>query len=81
MPIYEYRCPKCGVDFEEIVGANDPAPPCPSCHAEKAQKLVSKASFRAGAGACCESGACDVGAARAASGCAGCSGGNCASCH
>ena len=81
MPIYEYRCTKCGNDFEEIVGANDPAPSCPSCHSERTEKLLSKASFRTGSGACCESGACDSASACAPSGCGGCSGGNCATCH
>ncbi|SBV96112.1 Regulatory protein, FmdB family [uncultured delta proteobacterium] len=81
MPIYEYRCTKCGNDFEEILGAGDPAPACPSCHSAKTEKLLSKASFRTGSGACCESGGCETGAARASSGCAGCSGGSCATCH
>lgn len=81
MPIYEYHCVKCGKDFEEIVGAHTPAPSCPFCHSGKTEKLLSKASFRTSSGACYESAACDAGATRASSGCGGCSGGNCASCH
>lgn len=83
MPIYEYRCSKCGTDFEEIVGSNAPSPSCPSCHSPKTEKLMSKASFRAGGG-CeggCEGGGCETGGGRASSGCAGCSGGSCATCH
>ncbi|MDL2210398.1 zinc ribbon domain-containing protein [Desulfovibrio sp. OttesenSCG-928-O18] len=80
MPIYEYRCKKCGIDFEEIMGANDPAPACPDCHSDKTEKLVSKACFRSGSSY--DGGAYDTGGAHSSSGgCAGCSGGNCASCH
>ncbi len=83
MPIYEYRCTKCGTDFEEIVGTGDPAPACPSCHSAKTEKLLSKACVRTGSGRepACDSGCCETGAGRASSGCAGCSGGSCATCH
>lgn len=79
MPIYEYHCPKCDAEFEEIVGANDPAPACPSCHCGKTEKLISKASFHTGSGYSDYSGGYDAGSS--SSGCAGCAGGNCASCH
>jgi putative FmdB family regulatory protein len=42
MPIYEYRCPSCGKDFEltrSIAQASEPAP-CPAC-GKSSQKLVS----------------------------------------
>lgn len=78
MPIYEYRCKKCGIDFEEIMGTDAPAPACPACNSEKTEKLLSRACFRTGSG--CEGGACDTNS-YASSGCAGCSGGNCATCH
>ena len=42
VPIYEYRCSKCGTDFElmrSISGMNEPAS-CPKCGAE-AERLVS----------------------------------------
>ena len=81
MPIYEYRCTKCGADFEEIVGTNDPAPACPACHSAKTEKLLSKACFRSGSCGDSGYGGCETGSARASSGCAGCSGGSCASCH
>jgi putative FmdB family regulatory protein len=42
MPIYEYRCAKCGTRFEKIVRASSsPAPPCPECGAKKPEKLIS----------------------------------------
>lgn len=82
MPIYEYRCTKCGTDFEDIVGVNDPAPACPECANPKTEKLLSKACFRSG-GVVVDGGdgvPPSSYASGSGSGCAGCSGGNCASC-
>lgn len=79
MPIYEYHCTKCGSEFEEIVGTNDPAPACPSCHCGKTEKLISKACYHSGSGY--DYGGYDDGSSSSGSGCAGCAGGNCASCH
>lgn len=32
MPIYEYRCPACEHELEELVSSpSAPAPPCPKC--------------------------------------------------
>jgi putative FmdB family regulatory protein len=79
MPIYEYRCAKCGADFEEIVGMNAPAPACPECHSGKTEKLLSKACFRSSwAGGDYSQ---MVAAPSSSSGCSGCAGGNCSSCH
>lgn len=45
MPIYEYRCEKCGV-FEETQRITDPAlERCPSCR-RKVQRLISSTSFQ-----------------------------------
>lgn len=42
MPLYEYRCPDCGVKFEKIVPtASAPVPACPSCQGTRAEKLLS----------------------------------------
>lgn len=42
MPIYEYRCLDCGVDFEEIASVNaQKNPPCPSCRSEKTERKMS----------------------------------------
>jgi putative FmdB family regulatory protein len=48
VPIYEYRCQKCGHEFEVMQKVNDPAPdPCPKCSAEKTmERLVSRTSFQ-----------------------------------
>ena len=36
MPLYEYRCPKCGNDYEVIKGFSEDADhdTCPKCHAD-----------------------------------------------
>lgn len=49
MPIYEYRCPKCGTDFElmrRISEMNEPAS-CPQCGAE-AERLISGFASKVG---------------------------------
>jgi putative FmdB family regulatory protein len=40
MPIYEYVCEACGHEFEKLVRAGK-TPACPSCGAEKLQRLFS----------------------------------------
>ena len=43
MPIYEYRCKKCGERFEELLmSSTKPAPPCPKCGATVVEKLMSR---------------------------------------
>jgi putative FmdB family regulatory protein len=48
VPIYEYKCQKCGKELELMHKVNDPAPPkCPECQAEGSlEKLVSRTSFQ-----------------------------------
>jgi putative FmdB family regulatory protein len=42
MPIYEYHCGGCGERFEELVSASaTESPPCPSCGAAGAQRVMS----------------------------------------
>ncbi len=43
MPIYEYRCKKCGKVFEVLFRSRDEKlkVSCPSCQSEKAEKLLS----------------------------------------
>jgi putative FmdB family regulatory protein len=46
MPIYEYRCPDCGHEFERLQSYKDPAvTDCPSCSGGQVKKLISKTSF------------------------------------
>jgi putative FmdB family regulatory protein len=45
MPIYEYKCKKCG-DFEVMQKMSDkPLSECPTCH-RKVTKLISSTSFQ-----------------------------------
>lgn len=46
MPIYEYRCPECGHEFEQLQRmSDDPVKVCPSCNSEQVKKLISRTSF------------------------------------
>ena len=40
MPIYEYKCKKCGREFEELVAA-DKKPACPECNSKSLEKKFS----------------------------------------
>ena len=47
MPIYEYKCLKCGHQFEVIQRFSDnPVESCPACNRKTVKKLVSAPSFR-----------------------------------
>jgi putative FmdB family regulatory protein len=46
MPTYEYRCEKCGHEFErEQRITEDPIKKCPKCSALKAKRMISATSF------------------------------------
>ena len=46
MPIYEYRCPDCGHQFEAIQKmSDDPIRDCPECEGGQVKKLISQTSF------------------------------------
>ncbi len=71
MPIYEFRCNKCG-DFEKLVFGKDEVL-CPRCGGI-VSKLMSACNFKSGAG--------DFkSAASTGSSCGGCSSSSCATCH
>lgn len=45
MPIYEYRCEKCGKEFEKWQKFSDPVvDKCPTC-AGKSRRLISQSTF------------------------------------
>jgi putative FmdB family regulatory protein len=47
MPIYEYKCGKCGHVFETLQRISDaPLTECPACGEPALKKLVSAAAFR-----------------------------------
>jgi putative FmdB family regulatory protein len=73
MPIYEYVCPKCDHEFEELVasGGRDRKRSCPSCgHGSVTRKLsvfsaqqssTSAPPMPRGCGSCEQSGSCPFG--------------------
>lgn len=48
MPIYEYKCAKCGKELEVMHKISEPAPAeCPECKAQGSlERLVSRTSFQ-----------------------------------
>lgn len=71
MPIYEYKCKKCGHRFEELCRHGQKDIPCPVCGGAETCRLISAFST-------CNTG--DTGASGGKA-CTGCAGGNCSSCH
>jgi putative regulatory protein, FmdB family len=77
MPIYEYACPDCKKEFEELVFGDD-TPECPACGKKNATRLLSCACLHM-------PGPSRVGQQvtfpkSKGGGCAGCSGGSCSTC-
>jgi len=55
MPIYEFKCAKCGQEFEKIFFSSDKeeAVPCPECKSKKTRKMLSAfAGGKSGCGSC-----------------------------
>jgi putative FmdB family regulatory protein len=49
MPIFEFRCDRCGKEFERIVlSSGEPSPDCPVCGCTETKKILSV--FTAGGG-------------------------------
>jgi putative FmdB family regulatory protein len=46
MPIYEYRCPACGHEFEALVRPGKAPPPCAACGATGLERLLSLPSVK-----------------------------------
>ncbi|RJR41249.1 MAG: zinc ribbon domain-containing protein [Desulfobacteraceae bacterium] len=44
MPIYEFRCNKCGMEFEQIVFSSNEEVPCPGCGKDDTCRLMSSFS-------------------------------------
>ena len=65
MPLYEYRCNRCGACFEHLArSSSSPAPICPKCGHHKTSRQLSSfsASIRGSSGSACSSGTCSTGA-------------------
>jgi putative FmdB family regulatory protein len=70
MPIYEYRCNKCGEEFEKLVFGNKSVD-CPKCSSSDVKKKMSTFGMSG----------VDKPHAGSSSGCSSCSKGTCSSCH
>ncbi|MEW6607941.1 MAG: zinc ribbon domain-containing protein [bacterium] len=57
MPIYEYRCQKCGEKFELLQGINE-TPVCNSCGSKELTRLFSPAAVMGGSNQTETSGSC-----------------------
>lgn len=77
MPIYEYECGDCQKHFETLVFRSDEPVICPQCGGERADRIMSVCGFKSGGA----KGAASSRMGSGASSCAGCSSGNCSSCH
>ncbi|MDI6871642.1 MAG: zinc ribbon domain-containing protein [Bacillota bacterium] len=72
MPLYEFRCTKCGAQFEELCSA-EARPGCPKCGATEVKRLFSAFATKSGGEF--------RSSTQGGGSCAGCAGGSCASCH
>ena len=72
MPIYEFRCEKCGRRFEKLcaLGESGQNLRCPECGSPAPKRVMS--GFAAATG---------TETAAASGGCSGCAGGSCSTCH
>ena len=52
MPLYEYKCQKCGAAFEELVGfgQKDYSPTCAECGSKKTARQISSFAMGKGSG-------------------------------
>lgn len=77
MPIYEYKCDKCGHEFEEIIIGSGEDVECPKCGSTETGRLMSCCRHKSGG---MPSGLGEAPSAPSGGGCSGCSGGDCSSC-
>jgi putative FmdB family regulatory protein len=50
MPMYDFRCPDCGHEFEELVFGNRLPGKCPSCEGAAIERKVSACAARISGG-------------------------------
>jgi putative FmdB family regulatory protein len=57
MPIYEYKCIKCGEKFEKRLGFfnNDKSVACPKCGSQKPERVISTFTTDSMSGSSCSS--------------------------
>lgn len=45
MPLYDFKCPKCGTLIDAIQSYSAPAPKCPNCGTEMTKEVSKPAGF------------------------------------
>ncbi|HXL05185.1 MAG: zinc ribbon domain-containing protein [Firmicutes bacterium] len=74
MPIFEFKCKKCGAKFEELLRSSDTSNvTCPNCGTDEIKRLLSTFAYSGGSGI--------KTSAASSGGCGSCSGGSCSTCH
>lgn len=48
MPIFEFRCKKCGEEFEELVSGANEKVACPACGKKSTERKLSTFAFKSG---------------------------------
>jgi putative FmdB family regulatory protein len=75
MPIYEFKCRKCGDEYEELIFKSSYEVHCPKCGSSDAEKLLS--SFRSRSGS--RNGVSEMSSSGGGA-CGGCTASSCAGC-
>jgi putative FmdB family regulatory protein len=71
VPIFEFRCGRCGCEFEKLVPAAGASVACPACGAKRVEKKFSVFGARVGGKFTPSKGG----------GCSSCAKASCSSCH
>lgn len=74
MPIYEFMCPQCNHEFEDLVRNAKEKVHCPECGHKKVERLLSRVAFVVGGKFTASAGSSECGTCSSSpSSCSGCS--------
>ncbi|MDR1395925.1 MAG: zinc ribbon domain-containing protein [Deltaproteobacteria bacterium] len=79
MPIYEFKCSRCGLEFETLVMRSREPAACPDCGYDQCEKHLSAFSFGSSSGSRGDFGSYAQ-PPSGGSGCGSCSSSSCAGC-
>ncbi|MCB9482066.1 MAG: zinc ribbon domain-containing protein [Desulfobacteraceae bacterium] len=79
MPIYEYHCEKCNINFETLVMAGE-TPQCTKCGSTEVTRLMSACGFVSKGASSGGGEAPTLRSSAGSSACSSCTSGNCSSC-